>query len=118
MSRTVKLSVLTIIVLFVGTVLAGQAQARPNYYKTFLAQYENVKEAKEAKCAICHPGKEKKERNVYGVALSKCLGVANVTDEAKIKESLKKVEGEKSAVAGKTFGDLLKDGKLPASAQK
>ncbi len=115
MSRVVKLSVLTVVVLFVGAVLGRQAQARPNYCKTFIAQYENVKEAKEAKCAICHPGKEKKERNVYGVALSKCLGAEKITDEAKIKESLKKVEGEKSAVEGKSFGDLLKDGKLPAS---
>ena len=31
------------------------------------------------------------------------------------KEVLKKAEAEKSAVDGKTFGDLLKDGKLPAS---
>jgi hypothetical protein len=115
MSRVVKLSVLTIVVLFVGAIVASQAQARPNYCKEFIGQYENVKEAKEAKCTICHPGKEKKERNIYGVALSKCLAAEKVTDEAKIKESLKKVEGEKSAVAGKTFGDLLKDGKLPAS---
>ena len=115
MNRVVKLSVLTVVVLFVGVFLTRQAQARPNYCKTFIAQYENVKEAKEAKCAICHPGKEKKERNAYGVALSKCLGAEKIKDEAKIKESLKKVEGEKSAVEGKTFGDLLKDGKLPAS---
>ena len=36
-------------------------------------------------------------------------------DEAKIKEAFTKTEKEKSAIEGKTFGDLLKDGKLPAS---
>ena len=29
--------------------------------------------------------------------------------------ALKKIETEKSAVEGKTFGDLLKEGKLPGS---
>lgn len=115
MSRVVTLSMVTVVVLFVGAIVASQAQARPNYCKSFIAQYENVKEAKDAKCAICHPGKEKKERNVYGVALSKCLGAEKVTDEGKVVECLKKAETEKSQVAGKTFGDLLKDGKLPAT---
>jgi hypothetical protein len=35
-------------------------------------------------------------------------------DVAKIKEALVKVEKEKSSVEGKTFGDLLKEGKLPS----
>ena len=39
----------------------------------------------------------------------------NEKDEAKVKEALTKTEKEKSAVKDKTFGDLLKDGKLPAS---
>jgi hypothetical protein len=115
MSRSARLSGLAIVTLFLGATLVSPAQARPNYCKAFLAQYENVKEAKDAKCAVCHPGKEKKERNNYGVCLSKLLGTENVKEEAKIRESLKKAEAEKSAVDNKTFGDLLKDGKLPAS---
>ena len=39
----------------------------------------------------------------------------NEKDEDKIKAALTKTEPEKSAVKDKTFGDLLKDGKLPAS---
>ena len=115
MSRTVKLSVAVVVVLFAGAMLIGQAQARPNYCKTFIAQYENVKDAKEIKCAVCHVGKEKKDRNIYGVTLTKLLGAKEVKEEAKIKETLKKAESEKSAVDDKTFGDLLKEGKLPAS---
>ncbi len=114
MSRIVRLGLTAVVVLFVAVVV-GQAQARPTYCKLFIAKYENVKEAADAKCAICHPGKEKKERNNYGQTLSKFLGGENVKEEAKIHEIFKKAEGEKSAVEGKTFGDLLKAGKLPAS---
>ena len=114
MSRSAKLGVMATVAFFVGGTLVSQAQARPNYCKTFIASYENVKEAKDAKCAICHPGKEKKERNNYGVALTKLLGAEKVTEDAKVKEALKKAEAEKSAVDNKTFGELLKEGKLPA----
>jgi hypothetical protein len=115
MRRIARLGVVTAVVPFMSAALVSQAQTRPDYYKAFIAQYENVKEAKDAKCAICHPGKDKKERNNYGRALCKILGAENVKEEAKIREALKKTESEKSAVAGKFFGDLLKEGKLPAS---
>ena len=58
---------------------------------------------------------DKKEKNNYGAAFGKALGAKNEKDGEKIKAALIKAEGEKSAVDGKTFGDLLKDGKLPAS---
>lgn len=116
MSRFVKWTGLTLAgVLAVGSFLGSEAQARPNYCATFIGHYSAVKEAAQAKCGICHPGQDKKERNNYGAAFGKALGAKNEKDEAKIKEALKKAEGEKSAVEGKTFGDLLKDGKLPAS---
>jgi hypothetical protein len=35
--------------------------------------------------------------------------------KAKIKEALVETEKEPSAIEGKTFGDLLREGKLPAS---
>jgi hypothetical protein len=94
------------------------AHARPLYCKAFIGKYDKVVEAKTTKCAICHPKpKEKAQRNNYGTALGKLLGAKNQKDAAKIKEALKKAEAEKSAVDGKTFGDLLKDGKLPASKE-
>lgn len=119
MNRGLSLGVLLVAVvafLGVGLLYCDQADARSQYCKAFIGHYEAVKEAKETKCNICHvPDKDKEERNNYGICLSKLLGAENVKDEAKIKEAFKAAEGQKSAVEGKTFGDLLKDGKLPAS---
>ena len=115
MSRTKKLAGLVIAgALIIGGVVPS-AQARPKYCTTFIGTYAEVKSAAEAKCTICHPGMDKKVRNNYGMALGKLLGAKDVKDDAKVKEALKKAEGEKSAVADKTFGDLIKEGKLPAS---
>lgn len=90
------------------------AEARPGYCKEFLGKYADNKAAAEAKCGSCH-GASKKDRNGYGAALGKALGGADVKDADKIKAALTKIESEKSAVDGKTFGDLLKEGKLPGS---
>ncbi len=68
-----------------------------------------------AKCNICHVGKEKKDRNVYGKALAKIIAKKE-TDVDKIKEALGKVAAEHSNpddASSPTFGDLIKDGKLP-----
>ena len=65
-----------------------------------------------ASCAICHPGKSKKERNDYGKALNKLVTKADKDDAKKIADSIKAIEGEKNA-AGKTFGELIKAGTLP-----
>jgi len=94
------------------------AHARPAYLKEFENTYPKLAEqAKTIKCNICHYGDEKKNRNDYGKALAKNLGdMKNVKDAEKIKEVLKKTEKEKSSVEGKTFGDLLEDGKLPGKA--
>jgi len=121
MSRVAKLGVFLSVGCFViGTMLtaASKSHARPAYCKAFIAKYENVKEAKTAKCAICHPkGKKKTDRNCYGVAMSKLLAAKNEKDGKKIEEALKKTEACKSAVEGKKFGDLLKDGNLPTSKE-
>lgn len=96
--------------------LSPNAEARPNYNKEFWDMYPSLKDLKEAtKCDACH-GKEKKVRNDYGKAVGKELGGEKVMDAEKIKAALKKAEGEKSSTDGKTFGDLIKDGKLPGKA--
>jgi hypothetical protein len=100
---------------FSWLVTADVANARPQYCKAFIGHYTNVAEAGAAKCAICHVGSDKKMRNNYGDALDAALPGKNCKDDAAIKEALVKIEGEKSAVNGKTFGDLLKAGQLPAS---
>ena len=97
--------------MLIGAVITSSASARPQYCKEFIEHYTGVKEAAAAKCGICHPGMDKKEKNDYGVALGKALA-KNEKDAGKIKEALKKVEGEKGA-DGKTFGEHLKEGKLP-----
>ncbi|MEX1232844.1 MAG: hypothetical protein WEB58_21535 [Planctomycetaceae bacterium] len=103
---------------FVAMVLGSasqQADARPNYLKKFSADYPEVKDAAELKCGVCH-GKDKKKRNNYAMALGKALDAKNVKEDDKIAEALKKIEEEDSATEGKTFGDLLKEGKLPGEA--
>lgn len=92
----------------------GRVDARPKYKTTFEGAYAKVKEANKIDCLVCHEGSDKKNRNNYGQALAKNVA-KNEMDEAKIKEAFTKTEAEKSAVKDKTFGDLLKDGKLPAS---
>ena len=97
----------------------SDVQARPGYLKGFNAEYPALKApAEEAKCGICHFGKEKKDRNDFGKALREALGgdkvpKAGIADADAIKAALKKVEAGKSSTEGKTFGDLIKDGKLP-----
>jgi hypothetical protein len=78
---------------------------------------EFTKLVTEAKCNLCHLGKSKKDRNPYGVELSKLLDKkADKDNKDKIQSVLAKVE--KLPVNPKdkkspTFGDLIKAGKLP-----
>ncbi|HVA49894.1 MAG TPA: hypothetical protein VNH11_26240 [Pirellulales bacterium] len=108
-----------LIVLFAGLacgLLSRQAGARAPYLKEFKEKYGAGDEAyanliEETKCFICHVGKSKKNRNSYGIALSKVV-MKNEKQKAKIAEALGKVEEEKSP-DGKTFGELIKEHKLP-----
>jgi hypothetical protein len=105
------------------SVLAGvsleSASARPQYKmefdKKYMADGSAMNKALSGKsnCNVCHVGKDRKKRNDYGAALGKALGEKNVKDKEKIEEALGKVEKEKSG--DKTFGDLIKDGKLPVT---
>lgn len=96
------------------------AQARPQYKVSFEQEYPEVSEKNgtegKVTCFVCHPEKDKKKRNNYGEALTKSLGKPNAKDKEEISKALVKTEAEKSAVDGKTFGDLLKEGKLPGEA--
>jgi len=97
--------------------LVSTADARPPYNKEFYELYPSLKEFKDTtKCDACH-GKDKKVRNDYGKAFGEALGAPKVTDVEKIKAALKTAEEKKSATEGKTFGDLIKDGKLPGKAE-
>ena len=97
---------------------APEAQARPKHLSIFGKFYEKELDKEtigKSKCNVCHEKtqKSKKFRNPYGMELSKLIE-KNEKDEAKVIEALKKVAESKSCVEGKTYGDLIKDGKLPA----
>lgn len=102
--------------LAITLMTSESAFARAQYLKAFKAKY-GEKELKGVKvtCGVCHPTKSKKERNNYGAALGKLVGKKNEKDAKKIEEAIGKAEKEKSATDGKTFGDLIKDGKLPGT---
>jgi hypothetical protein len=137
-----KAVALALVVVYVASnLLVSPASALPQFKKAFEEKYvansgsDEFKEAfKTAGCNVCHVkgAKDKKSRNAYGLALSKIIGghakaewdTAKAGGEdagkAKMDEILKKlddaftkVEGQKSA-SGKTYGDLIKAGKLPA----
>lgn len=78
-----------------------------------------LREAYEkAGCNVCHEGESKKNRNVYGRALHEYLDKKDKDDDAKIDAALEKVESKRSVPGDEkspTFGELLRQGKLPAS---
>lgn len=123
----------TVAAVAVFAFLATPAVAIKPFKDEFEAKYvkEESKDAKEkafaeavekAKCNVCHQGKTKKERNVYGTALSVLL------DKTEDKENVKKVQKSLDIVSrlksdlkdpkSPTFGDLIKAGKLPGGEPK
>jgi hypothetical protein len=71
----------------------------------------------EAKCNVCHVGKSKKDRNVYGEALAERL---DKKEDAKNVEKIKKALEEVAALSSDpskayapTFVKLIEEGKLP-----
>jgi cytochrome c5 len=125
---------LAIVISFGGTSLA-----RPKYEEVFKKEYykpdskdakekalagaiDKISETKAGKttsCNVCHVAgaPSKKDRNAYGKELSTLLG-KNEKDDDKIKKGLKDAEGKKADDKGPTYGELLKDGKLPAEPKK
>jgi hypothetical protein len=75
-----------------------------------------------AKCLVCHEGKSKKDRNVYGTALSVLLDRKEDKDNVeKIKKSLDTVAKMKSNPKDDkslTFAEVIASGKLPAGEPK
>lgn len=95
---------------------AATAEARPPHNKEFWKHYEKQLSAHmDVKCNVCHEGEEKKNRNHYGNVLKEKFGEKNLKDPEKIKAAFLAAEKEKSAIEGKTFGDLINEGKLPSS---
>jgi hypothetical protein len=112
----------------VGT-SAESAWAIPPFDLAFKKEYVAAgsplaEKVAEVKCNVCHKGTMKKDRNEFGMAVSKYLKKADFAGDdkkfdpkspegaAKLKEGLEKATAEKSS-SGKTFGELLKAGELP-----
>lgn len=113
LGRVIVASAAVFSLLLIG---GEDANARPQYKKPFEKAYPDLvkKHGTNGKlsCAVCHPVKDKKKRNDYGVALTKALGKKSEKDADKIKAALKKAEAEKNK-DGKTYGELIKAGELP-----
>ncbi len=78
-----------------------------------------VAEVETAKCNVCHVGSSKKDRNSYGNALADLLDKKeDKKNPEKIRQALDTVAAMPSADGAPTFGELLKQGKLPGAAAK
>jgi len=111
----------------VGLVFALASSARQALaIKQFSDQFKEVyvkegtplaAEVETAKCNVCHKGKNKKDRNVYGESLAKLLDKKEDKDAVeKIRAALATVAQESSDPAtpdAPTFGALIEAGKLP-----
>lgn len=108
------------------TAAPRQVQARQPYYMWWLETYPDVAKKNDVKtavkCNVCHVGTSKTKRNDYGKAIAKALSPKKnlkKTPENKdiFADALKTVEQQKSGTEGKTFGDLLQAGELPAASK-
>jgi hypothetical protein len=97
------------------------------FYNEFRAVYvqenkdkEFVKSVTDAKCHICHVGKKRTDRNVYGEQLAKLLDkTKDKANKKKIREALEKVAAMPSDPKNEespTFGELIHAGDLPGGA--
>ncbi len=122
-------------VMAIATVLGltvGTANSRPQYAKAFVAKFVKkdstdpnekafAEAASNAKCLVCHEGDSKKNRNAFGKDFLKTLQAGddtakNVKDTKKIDEALDavmKVHVDAKDPKSPTYGDLVKEGKLP-----
>lgn len=129
--RTTLLSL--VIAAAAVAVIARMSLADKAFRDQFVAKYVKAdsadpKEAafaasvNKANCQVCHVGQNKKNRNPYGQALAQLLSrKTDKEDKEKILSSLDKVAAMKTEPANPsspTFGDLIKQGKLPGSQAK
>lgn len=118
--RSSQASVLVLTIAWAAALAPAPAFAIKQFADEFKALY--VKEGTPlaeavatAKCNVCHVGDSKKDRNAYGQALAERLDKKeDAKNVDKIRQALEEVAALPSAVDGKTFGDLIAEGKLPA----
>ncbi len=127
-----KRGLLLALIAFMAVNFAGSAGAIPVFKTHFEKMYVDKEKNKEfaakvkaEKCNVCHYGKSKKNKNDYGLALSKLIkkkefsGARVKAEPDKVKAELDKAfkkVGEVKKKSGKTFGELIKAGELPGTA--
>lgn len=115
----------------VGVLLAAASSRPALAIKQFETEFKAVyvkegtplaAEVANAKCNVCHMGKDKKDRNAYGQALADRLDKKADKDNA---EKIRKVLAEVAALpsdpanaGAPTFGQLIEQGKLPGGPAK
>jgi hypothetical protein len=124
MKRFALILAMGLVALCLNFLTTKKASARPNYKSAFDAATKDSKAAdliKEAKCNVCHFGTKKTDRNDFGKAMNKHIDKDTFTKlkedktklDKKIEEAIKAALKEKSP-SGKTFGELIEAGELPA----
>ncbi|WP_157606170.1 hypothetical protein [Schlesneria paludicola] len=119
MNKRVRI-ILSVVGLLSLCLIVPNTEARPKFRKIFQTTYETQFAGKDfgiESCTICHDkvNNNLRPRNNYGDTLAELLPKKNTTDEATIQSALKDAEEKPSAIEGKTFGDLIREGRLPAS---
>lgn len=118
----------------IGSLLATRPamavrQFRDEFYVLYLDEDSDEPEAvayvelvKGARCDLCHVGRKRENRNVYGEALAVLLDHdLDKEDKEKIQEAMKKVAQMKSNPDdpdSPTFGELIEQGKLPGGEKE
>jgi cytochrome c553 len=115
-----KMLVTAIACLFLVSMFQTGADGQAYYRTEFSKKYKTELAGTKLTCGVCHAngGKNKKKRNDYGSAVQKALGAKKVKDKAKISKALDEAAKKESHMKGKTFGDLIKAGTLPAEPEK
>jgi hypothetical protein len=132
MRVNILLLVVAMVIAVVG-VGVPSAQAIKPFKDAFVAKYVQpdghgpetkafAAACKDAKCNICHAGKNKKNRNPYGQQLAKLLKKETDEDnQEKINQALEQVAAMKADpndAHSLTFGELIRHGKLPGAKAK
>ncbi len=92
----------------------AEVQARPAYKGAFEKLYPKVKSGNKVTCAVCHPGKSKKNLNHYGEALKKELKKPNIKDKKAIIKAMKEIEDGQCPEPPRTkWKERLEKGELP-----
>jgi hypothetical protein len=115
-----KVFSVAVVCLFLVSMFQSGADGQATYRSEFAKKYKKEYGTTKLTCGVCHAdgGKNKKKRNNYGLAVQKALGAKKVKDKAKINKALDAAAKVESHIKGKKFGDLIKDGKLPAEPEK